>query len=105
MAQVQTVTGPIEAEELGTTLIHEHLRNADARRSADHGYIGVVGYTRGKACAPGPIEPYRHDGADAAALIDWIARDLQRRPTRNELDEDLSFATHTSCEGHGSAVR
>jgi predicted acyl esterase len=46
---------------------------ADARRSADHGYIGVVGYTRGKACAPGPIEPYRHDGADAAALIDWIA--------------------------------
>jgi phosphotriesterase-related protein len=26
MAQVQTVTGPIEAEELGTTLIHEHLR-------------------------------------------------------------------------------
>ena len=29
MAQVQTVTGPIEAEELGTTLIHEHLRNSD----------------------------------------------------------------------------
>ena len=26
MAQVQTVTGPIEGEELGTTLIHEHLR-------------------------------------------------------------------------------
>ena len=46
---------------------------ADARRSADHGYIGVVGYTRGKACSSGPIEPYRHDGADAAALIDWIA--------------------------------
>ena len=29
MAQVQTVTGPIEAEQLGTTLIHEHLRNRD----------------------------------------------------------------------------
>ncbi len=29
MAQVQTVTGPIEAEELGTTLIHEHLRARD----------------------------------------------------------------------------
>jgi phosphotriesterase-related protein len=26
MAQVETVTGPIEAEQLGTTLIHEHLR-------------------------------------------------------------------------------
>jgi phosphotriesterase-related protein len=29
MAQVQTVTGPIEADQLGTTLIHEHLRNSD----------------------------------------------------------------------------
>ena len=29
MAQVQTVTGPIAADELGTTLIHEHLRTRD----------------------------------------------------------------------------
>src|SRR5919106_4115454 len=29
MAQVQTVTGPIDADQLGTTLIHEHLANAD----------------------------------------------------------------------------
>ena len=29
MAEVQTVTGPIEADELGTTLIHEHLRTRD----------------------------------------------------------------------------
>ena len=29
MAQVQTVAGPIEAEQLGTTLIHEHLRSRD----------------------------------------------------------------------------
>jgi phosphotriesterase-related protein len=29
MPQVQTVTGPVEAEELGTTLIHEHLQNRD----------------------------------------------------------------------------
>ena len=29
MAQVQTVTGPIEADQLGTTLIHEHLRTRD----------------------------------------------------------------------------
>src|SRR3954451_4620809 len=29
MAQVQTVTGPIDADQLGTTLIHEHLRNSD----------------------------------------------------------------------------
>ena len=29
MPQVQTVQGPVEAEQLGTTLIHEHLRNRD----------------------------------------------------------------------------
>jgi phosphotriesterase-related protein len=29
MAQVSTVTGMVDAEELGTTLIHEHLRNQD----------------------------------------------------------------------------
>jgi phosphotriesterase-related protein len=28
-SQVQTVTGMVEAEQLGTTLIHEHLRNKD----------------------------------------------------------------------------
>jgi len=29
MAQVETVTGPVEADQLGTTLIHEHLRTRD----------------------------------------------------------------------------
>lgn len=47
---------------------------AAARRSAAHGYAGVVGFTRGKACSPDTPVPYVHDGADAATLIDWIAR-------------------------------
>src|SRR5262249_13328485 len=29
MAQASTVTGRVEADQLGTTLIHEHLRNSD----------------------------------------------------------------------------
>ena len=29
MAEVQTVTGAVDADRLGTTLIHEHLRNSD----------------------------------------------------------------------------
>jgi phosphotriesterase-related protein len=29
MDHVETVTGPVEADQLGTTLIHEHLRNSD----------------------------------------------------------------------------
>ena len=46
---------------------------ADARRAASNAYIGVTAFTRGKACSPQAPVPYRHDGADAAALIDWIA--------------------------------
>ncbi|MFL5611567.1 MAG: CocE/NonD family hydrolase [Gemmatimonadaceae bacterium] len=46
----------------------------DARRAASNGYVGVVGLTRGKACSPDNVVPYEHDGSDAAALIDWIAR-------------------------------
>ena len=46
---------------------------ADARRAAANAYIGVTAFTRGKACSPQAPVPYRHDGADAAALIDWIA--------------------------------
>ena len=46
----------------------------DALLSAAHGYAGVTGYTRGKACSSDTPVPYVHDGPDAAALIDWIAR-------------------------------
>jgi putative CocE/NonD family hydrolase len=46
----------------------------EARRTASHGYAGVEGLTRGKGCSPDPPVPYEHDGADAAAVIDWISR-------------------------------
>lgn len=46
---------------------------AEARRTASLGYAGVIGLTRGKGCSPDPPVPYEHDGADAAALIDWLA--------------------------------
>lgn len=45
----------------------------EALRAAANGYVGVTGHTRGKACSPNTTVPYAHDGADAAALIDWIA--------------------------------
>jgi uncharacterized protein len=46
----------------------------EARRTASNGYAGVEGLTRGKGCSPDPPVPYEKDGADAAAVIDWIAR-------------------------------
>jgi putative CocE/NonD family hydrolase len=49
------------------------IKLVDARRAASHGYVGVIGLTRGKECSPDRPVPYEHDGTDAAALIDWIA--------------------------------
>jgi uncharacterized protein len=46
----------------------------DILLTAAHGYAGVVGFTRGKACGTGAIAPYATDGRDAAAVIGWIAR-------------------------------
>lgn len=47
---------------------------ADARQMAIHGYAGVVAFTRGKGPgANGPVAPFEHDGADARAVIDWLA--------------------------------
>lgn len=42
--------------------------------AAQRGYASVMAYTRGKACSPDDIVPYEHDGHDANAVIDWIAR-------------------------------
>ena len=47
---------------------------SDAVTMAAHGYAGVVAYTRGKGRGPGPVTPYVHDGDDAAAVIEWLAR-------------------------------
>lgn len=47
---------------------------SEDRRSAANGYVGITGFTRGKMCSPDAPVPMEHDGADAAALIDWIAK-------------------------------
>lgn len=46
----------------------------DAKKAAAHGYAAAVAYTRGKGSSTATIVPYEHDGADATAVIDWIAR-------------------------------
>ena len=45
----------------------------EARRTASNGFAGVVALTRGKGCSPNTPIPYVSDGADAAAVIDWIS--------------------------------
>jgi putative CocE/NonD family hydrolase len=46
----------------------------EARRTAAHGYAAVVAYSRGKGRSPGAPVPYEHDGEDARAVIEWIAK-------------------------------
>ena len=45
-----------------------------AMHAAAHGYVGVVGFTRGKYKSPDDIVPWEHDGKDATTVIDWIAK-------------------------------
>ncbi|NVM88518.1 CocE/NonD family hydrolase [Variovorax sp. SG517] len=47
----------------------------DARLSAARGYVGVTAYVRGRTPdGKGAVWPFVRDGDDAAAVIDWIAR-------------------------------
>ena len=45
-----------------------------ATECASYGYAGVVAFTRGKHTNPRTVVPYQHDGDDARAVIDWIAK-------------------------------
>lgn len=44
------------------------------KEAADHGYVGVMAYSRGKRFSPGEIFPYENDGSDAYDVIDWISK-------------------------------
>ncbi|MEO8577628.1 MAG: CocE/NonD family hydrolase [Gemmatimonadales bacterium] len=59
---------------LNFTIYESDLQLFEARRSASNGYVGVEGLTRGKGCSPNKATSHEYDGIDAAALIDWIAR-------------------------------
>jgi uncharacterized protein len=45
-----------------------------AKDCAAHGYVGVVAYARAKRTSPRRAVPYQHDGDDARAVINWIAK-------------------------------
>ena len=44
------------------------------KESVNHGYVGVIAYTRGKRFSPDEIYPYEHDGDDTYDVIDWISK-------------------------------
>jgi putative CocE/NonD family hydrolase len=55
------------------TIYANALNFEEAKRSAANGFVGVTANSRGKREGAGAIDPYEHDGADADAVIDWIA--------------------------------
>lgn len=71
---------PLHARERLTTLLGFTIyanpvwSMQEARLTAAHGYAAVVSYTRGKGASPDDPVPLEHDGADADAVIEWIAR-------------------------------
>jgi uncharacterized protein len=67
----RSATGPLPA--LLQFSIYNPLMS-EAKRSAAHGYVGVEGEPRGKACGSGAPVPYENDGRDAEVLINWIAK-------------------------------
>src|SRR5215469_7050924 len=66
--------GPLPALLEFTIYADQVINLTEARRSASNNYIGVEGFTRGKGCSLDTPVPYEHDGADGAALIDWISK-------------------------------
>lgn len=66
---------PLPAVLQFTIYVRAHERDlASLKEAADHGYVGVIAYTRGKYLSPGEIAPYEHDGQDAYDVIDWISK-------------------------------
>jgi putative CocE/NonD family hydrolase len=44
------------------------------KEAADHDYVGVIAYTRGKRFSPDEIFPYEYEATDAYDVIDWISK-------------------------------
>jgi phosphotriesterase-related protein len=66
MATIETVTGPIDAGELGTTLIHEHLIASDEAVHAQFPRAGTFGGIPERAIEPGGEYGAAVEAAEAA---------------------------------------
>src|SRR3954463_14317363 len=95
MAQVQTATGPIDADQLGTTLIHEHLRNSDEAVHEQWPQTGAV-----KEEPPHEVRP--DEVFDIAVREAKAAMDLGIKtigePTAMFLGRDVGFLKRVADE-------
>src|SRR5215208_2818015 len=82
VATIETVTGPIEAEQLGTTLIHEHLVFRDEAVLAEWPHAGTVKESD-------PPESVDEEGAFEAALE--AARSVVERDVKSIAEPTAMF--------------
>lgn len=56
--------------------VYARLTDIDTKckDAVNHGYVGVVAYTRGKRLSPGETVPYEYDGKDVYDVIEWISK-------------------------------
>jgi phosphotriesterase-related protein len=94
MATIETVTGSVDAADLGTTLIHEHLRTRD---EAVHEQ-----WPQAKASGGIPEREHAGDGYDAAIEVATAAVELGVRticdPTAMFLGRDVGFMRRVAEE-------
>jgi phosphotriesterase-related protein len=95
MAQVQTVTGPIEAEDLGTTLIHEHLRNADEAVRNQWPIVGAV--KEDKPYEVPPDQVFDIAVREAKAAVELGVKTIGE-PTAMFLGRDVDFMKRVAEE-------
>ena len=74
IARKKGVTGPQPCILHFT--IYARLSDMDRRckDAAEHGYVGIVAYTRGKRESPNDPVPYEFDGNDVNDVIEWISK-------------------------------
>src|SRR3954454_4174989 len=95
MAQVPTVTGMVEAEDLGTTLIHEHLRNADEAVQYQWPIVGAVKEDKPHEVPPGQV--FEIAVREAKAAVDLGVKTIGE-PTAMFLGRDVNFMKRVSEE-------
>jgi phosphotriesterase-related protein len=95
MPSVETVTGPIDAAELGTTLIHEHLLARDEAVHIQWPHVGTAEEEPPHAVPPGA--EYDVAVREARAAVDLGVKTIAD-PTAMFLGRDVDFLRRVSEE-------
>src|SRR5436190_2938989 len=96
MATIETVTGPIDVDQLGTTLVHEHLIYRDEAVTTWWPHIGsVVPVDPPRAC--GPEELYRVAVESARAVLERGVKTICE-PTGMFGGRDVQFSRRVAEE-------